>query len=159
MNNVFLAQYELVLGARNALLDYCATLNPAHFTAPVPAFNNSAIRDLLVHVAGAYQVWLGEVGLQQAIRRPAAADVPDVSAVRALFAEVDALVADFCQHYASRWQEPMAFDFSRQSVVLTLAPLQLFTHVVTHDFHHKGQALSMSRQLGYVPVDTDVIRF
>jgi uncharacterized damage-inducible protein DinB len=159
MNKAFLAQYELVRGARAALLDYCATLTPADFTAPVLLFNHSSMRDLLVHVAGAYQVWLGEVGLQQALERPVAEAVPDVAAVRALFAGVDALLADFCQHYAARWQEPMAFDFQRQSVVLTLAPLQLFTHVVTHEFHHKGQVLSMSRQLGYTPVDTDIIRF
>jgi uncharacterized damage-inducible protein DinB len=35
-------------------------------------------------------------------------------------------------------------------------PLQLFTHVMTHEFHHKGQLLSMFRILGHVPPDTDV---
>ena len=37
-------------------------------------------------------------------------------------------------------------------------PLQLFTHTITHEFHHKGQVMSMSRLLGYVPVDADIIR-
>ncbi|MFI5159066.1 MAG: DinB family protein [Sphingobacteriales bacterium] len=41
---------------------------------------------------------------------------------------------------------------------LTRSPFELFTHVTTHEFHHKGQVVSMSRQLGYTPVDTDVIR-
>jgi uncharacterized damage-inducible protein DinB len=41
----------------------------------------------------------------------------------------------------------------------TATPLQLFTHVITHEFHHKGQILSRCRQLGYVPVDTDILRF
>jgi uncharacterized damage-inducible protein DinB len=159
MNTEFLTQYELVRGARAALLDYCATLKPADFIAPVPVFNHSSMRDLLVHVAGAYQVWLSEIGLQLNTQRPVAAEVPDVAAVRALFEEVDALLTDFSRYYATRWQEPTVFDFQRQSTVLTLTPLQLFTHVVTHEFHHKGQVLSMSRQLGYTPVDTDVIRF
>jgi uncharacterized damage-inducible protein DinB len=35
---------------------------------------------------------------------------------------------------------------------------QIFTHVITHEFHHKGQILSLSRHLGYTPVDTDIIR-
>ncbi|MCB0624495.1 MAG: hypothetical protein KDC43_11415, partial [Saprospiraceae bacterium] len=35
---------------------------------------------------------------------------------------------------------------------------RLFTHVVTHEFHHKGQILSLTRHLGFVPVDTDVMR-
>ncbi|MCB0535444.1 MAG: hypothetical protein KDD14_24780 [Saprospiraceae bacterium] len=37
-------------------------------------------------------------------------------------------------------------------------PLRLFTHIVTHEFHHKGQILSLSRHLGYTPVDTDIMR-
>ena len=35
---------------------------------------------------------------------------------------------------------------------------RLFTHVVTHEFHDKGQILSLTRHLGFVPVDTDVMR-
>jgi uncharacterized damage-inducible protein DinB len=38
------------------------------------------------------------------------------------------------------------------------SPLEVFTHVMTHEYHHKGQLLSLSRQLGYTPIDTDVIR-
>ncbi|MDO7854383.1 DinB family protein [Hymenobacter convexus] len=158
MDPAFSQQYDLVRGARAALLRYCATLSPAHFVAPVAAFNHSSIRDLLVHVAGCYQAWLGEVGLGRALLRPQPAQVPDVAAVRVLFADVDALVREFGQHFASQWLTPQRFDSPRHPAPLQLSPLQLFTHVITHEFHHKGQALSMSRQLGYVPVDTDVIR-
>jgi uncharacterized damage-inducible protein DinB len=35
---------------------------------------------------------------------------------------------------------------------------KLFTHTITHEFHHKGQILTLSRQLGYTPVDTDIMR-
>jgi len=33
------------------------------------------------------------------------------------------------------------------------------THVMTHEFHHKGQIMTMGRMLGYTPPDADVIRF
>ncbi|RSK47607.1 hypothetical protein EI291_14730 [Hymenobacter rigui] len=36
--------------------------------------------------------------------------------------------------------------------------LHVFTHIIRHEFHHKGQMLNMSRQLGCTPVDTDAIR-
>jgi uncharacterized damage-inducible protein DinB len=117
------------------------------------------MRDGLVHVAGAYRVWLGQVALGQATPPTPPAEVPDVAAVRALYGQVDALVADFEQHFAAAWLVPRAFVFPRYPTPLQLTPLQLFTHVITHEFHHKGQVLSMSRLLGYVPVDTDVIRF
>ena len=44
------------------------------------------------------------------------------------------------------------------SDLLKANPFKLFTHVITHEFHHQGQILPMSRQLGYIPVDTDVMR-
>ena len=113
MSNAFLQQYELVRGARAALLDYCVTLRPADFTAPVPAFNGGNIRDLLVHVAGAYRVWLGQVGLGQPVAPTPPAEVPDVAAVRRLFAAVDGLVAEFERHFAARWLDIMTFHFSR----------------------------------------------
>lgn len=158
MNTAFSQQYKLVQGARAALLDYCATLSQEHFTAPVPAFNDGNIRDLLVHVAGAYRVWLGQVGLGQAAP-PTPPEVHDVAAVQRLFAGIDGLVTEFEQHFAAQWLVPMACQFPRHPQPLQLSPLQLFTHVVTHEFHHKGQVLSMSRLLGYLPVDTDIIRF
>jgi len=158
MPSAFSEQYALVQDARAALLTYCETIKPEHFTAPVPSFNHASIRDLLVHSARAYHAWLGEAGLGRTEAPTEPAAVPDMAALRALFARVDALVADFEQHFTTRWQEPAFFELRRRGLRVELTPLQLFTHALTHEFHHKGQVLSMSRQLGYVPVDTDVIR-
>lgn len=36
--------------------------------------------------------------------------------------------------------------------------LKLFTHVITHEFHHKGQIISLKRHLGYIPAVTDILR-
>ncbi|GAB3850018.1 DinB family protein [Hymenobacter terrigena] len=154
----FSQQYALVASARGVLLDYCASLAPAHFVAPVAAMNGGSIRDLLVHVAGCYDYWLGQVGLSWEAVNPQPEAVADVATLRAVFAGVDALVADFSQHYLAEWLEPKSFILPRQPQPLELTPLQLFTHTITHEFHHKGQVLSMSRLLGYVPVDTDIIR-
>jgi uncharacterized damage-inducible protein DinB len=158
METAFAQQYALVASARGVLLDYCAGLTPAHFAAPVAAMNHGSIRSLLVHVAGCYGYWLGEVGMGRPAARPQPETVPDVAALRAVFAEVDALVADFARHYAAEWLVPKLFNLPRQGQPYELTPLQLYTHTLTHEFHHKGQVLSMSRLLGYMPVDTDVIR-
>ena len=158
METAFSQQYALVTSARGVLLDYCAGLAPSHFVAPVPAMNNGSIRDLLVHVAGCYRYWLGEVGLGRPAARPQSETVPDVVALRAVFAEADALVAEFIRHHAHDWLTALTFELPRQQRPYKLTPLQLFTHTLTHEFHHKGQVLSMSRLLGYVPVDTDIIR-
>lgn len=158
MEAAFAQQHALVVGARGALLDYCARLAPAHFAAPVAELNGGSIRGLLVHVAGCYDYWLGQVGLGRAAASVPPETVPDMVALRAVFAAVDALVAEFGQHHAAGWLVPKPFMLPRQQRQLEFTPLQLFTHALTHEFHHKGQVLSMSRLLGYVPVDTDVIR-
>ncbi|MGI4871317.1 MAG: DinB family protein [Janthinobacterium lividum] len=151
-------QYRLVQSARGVLLDYCATLAPAHFTAPVEAFRGSSIRDLLVHTAGCYQVWLGRVALGRPTTTPLPADVPDTAALRQLFGAADALVAEFISQFEGQWLVDREFRGHRQAELLTLTPWQIFTHILTHEFHHKGQVLTMSRLLGYEPVDTDIIR-
>ncbi|MDQ2795045.1 MAG: DinB family protein [Bacteroidota bacterium] len=158
MTAAFTHQYALVASARGVLLDYCAGLAPAHFATPVAAMNGGSIRDLLVHVAGCYDYWLGQVGLGRAAGTPLPEAVLDVAALRIVFAGVDALVADFSRHYAADWLTPKRFGLPRRTRPQELTPLQLFTHTSTHEFHHKGQVLSMSRLLGYVPVDTDIIR-
>ncbi|MCC3157499.1 DinB family protein [Hymenobacter sp. 15J16-1T3B] len=158
MDDLLRAQYALTQSARGVLLDYCASLTPAHLVAPLPAFNNSSIRDLLVHMANTYYHWLGVVARQLPPRYFEPAAVPDVAALRTCFARVDELVTEFLARAAGHEQQAEWLTVTRRPEPLPLTPLQLFTHVLTHEFHHKGQVLSMSRQLGYLPVDTDVIR-
>jgi uncharacterized damage-inducible protein DinB len=151
-------QYALIQSARGALLDYCATLAPADLLAPVPTFNDQSMRDLLVHVVRTYQYWLGQVGLQRSEPLSYPPDAPDLPALRQLFAAVDALVAEFGAHAAGRWLEEAPYALPPAGRTRPFTPLQLLTHAMTHEFHHKGQVLTMSRLLGYVPIDTDVIR-
>lgn len=158
MNQLLTAQYDLVKDARGVLLAYCATLAPTEFTAPVPAFNHSSIRDVLVHTAATYQHWLVNVALGQSRPYPEAAAFPDVASVGQLYTDTDELVAEFLEHFQGQWHTEMPFRVPRRPEPVQLTPLALFTHAFTHEFHHKGQILSMSRQFGYTPVDTDVIR-
>jgi uncharacterized damage-inducible protein DinB len=90
LDSAFAQQYRLVCGARAALLDHCATPGDRAFVAPVPAFNHGCIRDALVHVAGAYQVWLGQVALARTAQRAVPAEVTSLAAARVLFGAVDA---------------------------------------------------------------------
>ena len=38
-------------------------------------------------------------------------------------------------------------------------PLQVFTHVFSYEFHHKGQLIFTCRFFGHAPPDTDVSNF
>ncbi|MBB6674699.1 hypothetical protein H7C19_28865 [Cohnella nanjingensis] len=41
--------------------------------------------------------------------------------------------------------------------VVVRTPVQLLLHTVTHEYHHKGQVVTMARQMGYIPPNTDVL--
>ena len=157
MKELLSAQYELVKGARGALLTYCATITEDLFKS-VPAFNDSSIRDLLVHNANTYISWLDNFGMDGVRMFYSNNQVNNLNDIGSLYKEVDQIVEDFLDRYNDDYMRPMTKYIARKDITFTLSPLQLFTHVTTHEFHHKGQILTMSRLLGYVPVDTDVIR-
>ncbi|MCU5378655.1 hypothetical protein OCA08_16075 [Bacillus cereus] len=49
-----------------------------------------------------------------------------------------------------------SFAFKQKKEPWSTTPLWLLTHTETHEFHHKGQIVSMARHLGYNPPDTDL---
>ena len=112
---------------------------------------------MMAHVATTYLGWLVNFAQQEKIPYFESSDCRDMRATRAMFHQVDVVVNDFLDKFKNSLDVPLTFT-KRPGVVLNLSPLELFTHVITHEFHHKGQLVNMSRQLGYTPIDTDIIR-
>jgi uncharacterized damage-inducible protein DinB len=95
-------------------------------------------------------------GLQKTISYTQYDSIKTIKEVIALFDKVDHLMMEFLNGLNEYNREKIKIEFrgEKQSV----DPLKLFIHVITHEFHHKGQIMSLSRHLGYIPVDTDVMR-
>jgi uncharacterized damage-inducible protein DinB len=156
MEKLFTRQYELLQDARGVLLDYCETLAPEDFTRELKDFGRGSIRNLLVHTVNTYRFWLEMFARNQPVVFTEPTAVRTAVEARRTFAEADAAVREFIQCFREGYETPITGELRGQTV--TAAPTTLFTHVVTHEFHHKGQILSMSRHLGYLPPDTDVLR-
>jgi uncharacterized damage-inducible protein DinB len=157
MKDSWTLQYQMILGARAVLLDYCDTFQAEHFTAETTGFGRGgSIRNLLVHNGHVYRFWMGEHGLGKEMQYPEYTEISNVQECRDYYASINSLAAEFIRRFGAR---PAAVLSSTcNDKVTTTTALEVFTHVITHEFHHKGQMLSISRQLGYTPVDTDVIR-
>lgn len=112
---------------------------------------------LMRHVANTYLGWL--VNFLQQEQRPYFTEDnhKNLAAIRSMFEQVNLVTNDFLLHHKDDITTPIILPREGEAA-LTLTPMELFTHVITHEFHHKGQLANMSRQLGYIPVDTDVIR-
>ena len=151
----FSRQYRLVKYSRDTLLDYCNTITGDDFTKTNPRFGHASIRDILVHIANTYQAWLSRA-LATEFRAISPEDFPHLENIRNLFSIVDEQMNTFIIQVGNK--SPEYFDINRNGKRLHLTPLQIFSHVTSHEFHHKGQVLSLSRQSGYIPVDTDMLR-
>jgi uncharacterized damage-inducible protein DinB len=149
-------QYGFIKESRNLLFSYCNTFSPQDFVRQHPSFGNGgSVRSILVHVANTYESWIAQRGLNRDIRFTECDKILHMDGVSALFNQVDDYVYAFIKSFEIT--EPMT-EFVKEGVKRQAAGFQLFSHVITHEFHHKGQILSLSRHWGYIPVDTDIIR-
>ena len=80
-----------------------------------------------------------------------------MATIQQLFAEADILMMNFLDHFDD--PDLTITNQVRSGKTVTVTVLELFTHMITHEFHHKGQIMTMCRLLGHVPPDTDAIRY
>ena len=150
-------QYQYVRDARAVLLRYCQTLAAGDFIKEHPSFGRGgSVRNLLVHIANTYAFWIGRWALgQNAVFTPYDA-IQSISDVIPLYDTIDAMMFTFLDRLQQAETWIIEYEINGQKNAAT--PFRLFSHVITHEFHHKGQILSLSRHWGYTPVDTDIMR-
>ena len=149
-------QYVLAQRSRNILFDFLQdVVGNDGLNRVFPAFGDKSICGLLEHNAGCYSSWLWF----HALGRPRASfghlPCTTMEAARRLYARVDGTVDDFFESFKDRMDVPLRTEHDPGEWI-TATPLELFTHVLTHEFHHKGQVVWLGRLLGYDPRDTDV---
>lgn len=157
MKHLLSSQYELVKDSRSALLDYCATLKTEHFIQEVENFGRGgSIRSLLAHVGNSSQHWIAVHCLKESPPRITANSVNNIEECRQLFRFIDELFERLIDTFRDDYHREIISTIGDRT--FTASPFKVFTHAITHEYHHKGQMLTISRHLGYTPVDTDVIR-
>ena len=146
----------MVRDSRKVLFEYCKTISNADFTSTHSSFGRGgSIRNLIVHIANTYEFWIGKEFLKKEMVFTDYACVTGMEDAVRLFNAVDHLMEEFFSAAENPGSDDIKAVIREEN---SLSAFKLFTHVITHEFHHKGQILSLSRQLGYVPVDTDIMR-
>jgi uncharacterized damage-inducible protein DinB len=149
-------QYEFVKESRKVLFQFCKTISPEDFVNQNSSFGRGgSIRNLLVHVANTYQYWIANLVLNENIIYAEYENFKNIQDVMLLFNHVDDFMFKFILKMDSLGNEISCIT---ENIKHSTKPLRLFSHVITHEYHHKGQILSLSRHLGYIPVDTDIMR-
>ncbi|SKC74793.1 Uncharacterized damage-inducible protein DinB (forms a four-helix bundle) [Ohtaekwangia koreensis] len=151
-------QYQLVRASRAVAMDYYHHVGEKLFFK-VDTFNSKSISDLLVHIAHVYTFWLGNFALKKNLAYIPINDVSNLHTLQRLYQDVDVLVEEFLENFKNGSSADVSGRAGTPPREITRSPLEIFTHVLTHEFHHKGQILIMGRLLGFPPPDTDIIHF
>ncbi|MGE7219424.1 DinB family protein [Priestia koreensis] len=154
-------EYEWVKQTRAILLDQCGELTEDEFTKELNVGFQS-IRNTLCHTAGCYHAWLGSYVLE-ATKTPLYSkeeiNQMKLEDVRSYFQQADMYMEKVLEQSDEFLNAEMEkkIPWRTESEVIKITPRQLLAHAITHEFHHKGQMVSMIRMLGYIPQNTDVL--
>lgn len=155
MNQDLATFYGLVRRTRAGVLDWLETLPPEALTLEHTDFAYGSLSAIYAHIADCYGWWVGAVGLGAENREVKAGDV---RALRVAFRAVDATVEEALRTFV-RLDEPFPWT-APTGKTETLTRRWLLLHPITHEFHHKGQALALARALGHPhpgTPDTDLV--
>lgn len=156
--NILKEQYEMIRSSRAVVLDFFSTIPWHDLNKPLNEFNESSLVSLSLHIANTYFFWLKKFAANEEIEYFEEHHVNNINDLRNIFNKADELVNNFVETHPDA-AEKIEGDIFWLKKSMNFSVIQLLTHVFTHEFHHKGQLLSMSRIIGYAPPDADVIRF
>lgn len=150
--------YDFNAWANRRVLDACAALTPEQFTRPLGS-SFSSVRDTLAHVAGVEWLWRERWRGRSPASIPAAELYADLAALRAPWEKVGGELLAFVRALA-------ASDLGRRVSYRNTAGQayesemwEMLAHLVNHGSYHRGQVITLLRQLGAAAPATDFIAF
>lgn len=158
MANLLETQYTLVQQSRLVVFDFLEENLMDDLAKPLSLFNDKTISYIYVHIANTYIAWAGNFALKGSFNYYDQDEPLNISQIRNLFAQVDEIMEDFIENFSADPTQAVKGYKWPEKYIETDA-FGIFTHVITHEFHHKGQTMTMARLLGHVPPDTDIMRF
>lgn len=145
--------------ARDRLLDAVELLSPEQFTRDTGS-SFPSVRHTLAHILLAERVWCSRFQGQSPSSMPAYEAFTDLDAIRKGWNEQEAelrfLVASSGESGLER-----VIEYVRMAGQVSSSRFwQMVQHVVNHATYHRGQVVTMLRQLGAgPPASTDLIAF
>ncbi|UNK16107.1 damage-inducible protein DinB [Paenibacillus sp. N3/727] len=161
MLDVLKQQYSYIRLTRQTLFEFLEEIPLQKLHNTVPNFGSGSIIKTHIHVADCYRYWLGSYAFKQkridfSFATHNEIERSDVKWIRDRFELADEAVYRFLEEFNFRWFEQISNHVKWQEEPWSTTPLRLLTHTETHEFHHKGQIVSMARHLGYTPPNTDL---
>jgi uncharacterized damage-inducible protein DinB len=152
----FLFQYNLWADRRT--MDVCASLTNEQFGRSLGSSFGS-VRDTLAHLYGAGWVWNERFEGRSPSSLPAGTTLTDLASVRSKLEEMDLYFIDYVSKLTRQDLERVIHYKSFAGSEFSNPLWQSLHQLTNHASYHRGQIVTLLRQLGVKPVSTDLIGF
>ncbi len=144
--------------ANRRLLDGCAAVPADQFTRDLHS-SFPSVRDTLAHIAGAEWIWGERFHGVSPAAPPAWLNTAERAELSKRLAGLDRELAEFASGLSAA-DLVGALEYRNLSGGAFSQPLwQPLQHLANHSTYHRGQVVTMLRQLGVQPPHTDLIVF
>ena len=120
--------------------------------------SHGGVHGTLVHAMGAEEIWFKRWNGESPSHLYTAAEFPTLAAVAERWAAIDASLIAFSRAALTDTKAVVSYkDMKGNPYAQPLG--QLMQHLVNHSTYHRGQVVTMLRQLGTAAVATDLVAF
>ena len=144
--------------ADRRMVDACSALTNEQFTRDLGSSFRS-VRDTLVHLYGAEWVWNERIEGRSPTSLVAGTGFPDLASVRTKLEEMDSFYIDYVSRLTPQDLQRVIHYKSFAGDEFSNPLWQTLHQLTNHASYHRGQIITLLRQLGAKPVATDLIAF
>jgi len=143
--------------ANNRIFEALTSLSDEQYKQDMKS-SHGGIHGTLVHIVGAEKIWLER--FKGAPQAPLSQDPPkSLADLKAVWEKVG---YDTAQWLGNMTDKKLMETFTAKTLkgdTFTNTFMQALQHVVNHSSYHRGQIVTLMRQLGVQPLSTDLILF
>jgi uncharacterized damage-inducible protein DinB len=144
--------------ANQRILGAVEPLTTEQFTQPLVS-SFTSVRDTLVHIYGAERIWLKRLQGSAITGFAEGKDFPEFAGLRTKWAELEERVHNYASKISQAELDEVV-EYKTFSFGHARTPRwQMIQHVVNHGNYHRGQVVTLLRQLSANGVGTDLILF
>ncbi len=144
--------------ATQRIFDAVADLSADRFTQDMKASHGS-IHGTLTHLVAAEKMWLSRCTGKPDAAMLTPEDVPTVANLKKTWEQTGFAAARWLGTLTDRSLQETFTMTTANGTSYTHTIAQAFQHMVDHSTYHRGQIITLLRQLGLAPPPTGLIRF
>jgi uncharacterized damage-inducible protein DinB len=144
--------------ATNKIFEALEGLPPEETTRDMKSSHKS-IHGTLTHLVGAEKIWLSRMTGTPDNAMLQTAEVPTIRDVKSMWEQTGFAAAKFLGGMTDRKLQETFTMSTSTGEKFTHVIAQAIQHVVDHSTYHRGQVITLMRQLGHTPPNTGMIRF